>query len=435
MLVGYIARDAMEIFKTYDIRGIYPTELNQDKAFLIGRAIATLAKDKKIFVNMDTRRGSRLIKERFLEGIMLSGGKVYDMGLGPIMEAAYASYKERAFGVSITASHNPAQYTGLKTFDNGIMLSPLKIKKIYDNKKFAKGNGSVTPHEIRKTYIGMATKGSSAKGLRIGVDSMGGATTHVAGEVLKKLGATPFMLHEQISDDFYGRQPEPKAEHAKELGQLVKKNGLDFGIQFDADGDRVAFVDEKGRFIEPVIAGLILIKYKKYKRALINVSCSNVVREYAKVDYCRTGTFFFVEKMISGKHVFGMESSSHYYFAKYHPFSEGIVGAVLIADIVAKTGKAMSELVGEFPKLHYKTENIHFSDANEREEKMKDIEGRARKFGKVNRLDGIRIDFKNGFMLFRKSGTEPIIRVCIDADSESAFHEIEDKADEIVGRD
>ncbi len=412
------------IFKTYDIRGVYPKELDSDKAFTIGRAIGSISKGKSIFLNIDTRNGSKAIKRKFAEGLVQSGARVYDLGMGPIMVSAVASYQNSAYGVCLTASHNPAEYTGIITVRNGITLEPEEIKKEFDSGKFPNKKGKKSSYDYSKRYIDFITKNTENMGLRAGIDSMGGATTFMAKDVAVKVGIKPFVLHAGTSETFFGKHPEPKEENGKDISKLVVKEGLDFGAQFDADGDRVAFYDERGKFIEPVISGLILMKFNGLKRVLANVSCSRVIEKYAKVKYSKVGHRFMERDLVKGKYDMGIESSSHFYFGKYHPFSDGLLSMVLFSKAVAESGEKVSEMVGEFPKLHYVSQSLHFKSDEERSAAMKRIAARMEKFDDVDRLDGYKAIFDDGFMLFRESGTEPMIRVAYEGDDERALNRI-----------
>ncbi len=412
------------IFKTYDIRGVYPEELDSNTALRIGRAIGSISKGKSIFLNIDTRKGSKAIKKDFAQGLVQSGARVYDLGMGPIMVSAVASYQNSAYGVCLTASHNPAKYTGIITVRSGVTLEPEEIKKEFDSGKFPNRKGRISNYDYSKRYIDFITKNIENIGLRAGIDSMGGATTFMAKDVAERIGVRPFVLHAGTSETFFGKHPEPKEENGREISKLVINKGLDFGAQFDADGDRVAFYDEKGKFIEPVISGLILMKFNGLKRVLANVSCSRVIEKYAKVKYSKVGHRFMERDLVKGKYDMGIESSSHFYFGKYHPFSDGLLSMALFSKAVLESGEKVSEMVDEFPKLHYVSQSLHFKNDEERSAAMKKIAARMEKFESVDRLDGYKATFEDGFMLFRESGTEPVIRVAYEGDDEKALKRI-----------
>lgn len=401
-------------------------------AFLIGRSIGSISKSKSIFLNIDTRKGSKAIKRKFAEGLVKSGARVYDLGMSPIMVSAVASYQNSAYGVCLTASHNPAEYTGIITVRRGITLEPEEIKKRFDSRRFTEGNGKLSNYDYSTRYIDFITNNVKSVGLSVGIDSMGGSTTFMAKDVANKIGLKTFMMHTSTSETFFGKHPEPKEENGREISRFVVKKGLDFGAQFDADGDRVAFYDEKGKFIEPVISGLILLKFNGLKRALANVSCSRVIEKYAKVKYSKVGHRFMERDLVKGRYDMGIESSSHFYFGKYHPFSDGLLSMVLFSKAVAESGEKVSDMVGAFPKIYYASQSLHFKSDAERSAAMKRIAKKMEKFKEVDRLDGYKAMFDDGFMLFRESGTEPLIRVAYEGDDKKAFERISDLAKKIA---
>jgi phosphomannomutase/phosphoglucomutase len=422
----------MEIFKEYDIRGLYPQEIDEEKSYRISRAIATSLKGRKIFLGYDNRIGSLAIKDYVKKGLVESGKEVVDLGLGPIMIPVFASFMEKTNGLCITASHNPARYTGLLPYNNGVTVTPEKIKKIYDTEEFAENIGSLKEGDYYERYIGYITKGIKKMKLKIGIDSMGGSTTSIAPDVLKRLGCKVKLLHKKPDGNFYGKTPEPIKENAIELGRMVKANRLDLGMQFDADGDRVAFVDENGAFVDPMVITMIFIKYLKLKKVVATVACSSHLEEFAKITYSKVGRPNIEKRLADKKFDLGVETASHYYFARYFPFSDGLLGGVLLASILNKTGKKLSKLVSQFPKIYFGSLSLPFKNEAERTAKMVRIEKSAARFGKTEKIDGIKIINEHGFMLFRKSNTEPILRVYYEGRDEESYKEIKATVESVI---
>ena len=414
----------MEIFRAYDVRGLYPSELDEEKAFRIGRSLATKLKTKKFFVNYDNRLGSIRIKNSFTNGLIKSGGIVYELGPGPVMVSAFASFSEKACGICISASHNPKDYTGILVFVNGVTLFPEKIKSVFDSKKFSDKFGKPIPFMYDEKYVNYITNDIGKVQLKVGIDSMGGATTFIAPHIFQKIGAKTFSLRSAASEDFYGKIPEPSIKNASTLGKLIKKEHLAFGVQLDADGDRALIVDEKGNALDPLKTALILIKNLKYKQVVATTACSSILEQYANVTYVKTGRPNVEIKLKTGKYDFGVEPSSHFYFGKYFPFSDGIVTALLIAKIITLRNKPLSELAKEFPKIYYKESSIKLNNQKEIELRLKKIVTVAKKYGKFSMLDGVKISLMDGFMLFRASNTEPLIRVYYSGHDAKAFKRI-----------
>ncbi len=422
----------MEVFKEYDIRGVYPQEIDEEKAYKISRAIATSLKGKKIFLGYDNRTGSLAIRDYVKKGLIESGKEVVDLGLGPIMIPVFASFIEKTNGLCITASHNPARYTGLLPYNKGVTVTPEKIKKVYDKNKFAERIGGLVEEDYYERYISYITKGIGKLNLNIGIDSMGGSTTSIAPDIFERLNCKVKLLHAKPDSNFYGKTPEPIEQNASELEDMVKKEKLDVGMQFDADGDRVAFVDENGRFVDPMVITMIFIKYLKLKKVVATVSCSSHLEEFAKITYSKVGRPNIEKRLVNKKFDLGVETASHYYFARYFPFSDGLLGGVLLASILNKTKKKLSQLADEFPKVYFDSVSIPFENESKRTAKMKEIEKKVVKYGKVERIDGIKVINDNGFMLFRKSNTEPILRVYFEGKDEEAYKKIKDIVNSII---
>lgn len=422
----------MEIFKEYDIRGLYPQEIDEEKAYKISRAIATTLKGKKIFLGYDNRVGSLAIRDFVKKGLVESGKDVVDLGLGPIMIPVFASFIEKTNGLCITASHNPAKYTGLLPYNKGVTVTPEKVKSVYDKGKFTEKVGNIVEEDYYERYISYITKGIGKLNLNVGIDSMGGSTTSIAKDIFKRLDCKIKLLHPMPDSNFYGKTPEPIKENAIELGKMVKKNSLDLGMQFDADGDRVAFVDETGKFVDPMVITMIFIKYLKLKKVLATVSCSLHLEEFAKITYSKVGRPNLEKRLVNKKFDLGVETASHYYFAKYFPFSDGLLGGILLANILNKTKKKLSQLVNEFPTVYFGSASLPFENESKRTAKMNKIEKEAVKYGKIERIDGIKVINEQGFMLFRKSNTEPILRVYYEGKDEEAYRKIKDIVNSII---
>ena len=424
----------MDIFKEYDIRGIYPEELNGEKAERIAKAIGTITQDETIFIGHDNRFGSLEINEYVKQGLASTGKRVVELGLVPVMLPAFASYTKKASAISITASHNPAKYTGILLYKNGVTITPERIKEAYDSAKFAQGKGAHGNADLVPAYLEYATKGMPKLGLKIGVDTMGGATTHIARQLFEKLEAKLVMLHANFDSEFFGKTPEPNKESAKELGKLVSESGLDFGAQLDGDGDRVAFVDEHGNYIDPMNVAMIFIKYLGFKKVLATVACSRKLEKFASITYSQIGRPYMEAQMLKGGFDLGVETSLHIYFGAYYPFSDGLLATALMAKVLQSTGKSLSRLVSEFPKVFFGEFSIEIDKEEEKQRIMTHIEEAAQAYGKIDKTDGIKIFLQDGFLLFRKSKTEPKIRAYYEGADDSSFRSHEKLAHEILER-
>ncbi|MEM3846077.1 MAG: hypothetical protein QXU98_10295, partial [Candidatus Parvarchaeota archaeon] len=341
--------------------------------------------------------------------------KVLDLGMVPIAVPAFASFKEKTYGVCLTASHNPPKYTGILTFDNGKSLDPERIKSIYSSKSFLSGEGTIKKQDYQSKYLLRITKGINGVNFKVGIDAMGGAGTFASKLAVKLIGAEPKMLHPNISMDFFGKTPEPSKENISELSSFVEENHLDMGMQLDGDADRVIFTDEHGNFIDPVISALIFVRYLHIEEAVINVMSPSIFKRFTKVKFVAVG-----RNRLEGVE-FGFETSSHFYFGKYFPASDGILTSILMLNILKKSGKTMSELAKEFPRPYYKLEAVKMRSSEEMDAALKEAEKRMSVYGRIDRTDGAKVYFDDGSICVRKSETEPLIRVFYEGVDESSF--------------
>jgi len=416
----------MGIFKAYDIRGLYPQELNEEIAGDIGKAIGSMAGKKTIYVGNDTRVGTYKIKDSFISGLLSTGARVIDVGMVPIAVPALASFDKKTYGVCITASHNPPQYTGILPFYMGKSVRPRKVKEIYESKSFLAGKGTLKKGDYQTKYLLRITKGMKDLKFKVGVDAMGGSGTFASKLALNIVGAEPKLLRPSISMDFFGMTPEPSKENMKELSKFVLENHLDLGVQLDGDADRLDFMDESGNFIDPVVSALMFIKYMKIKEAVINVSCPSIFKRFTNVKFVPVG-----RPNIEGAK-FGFETSSHYYFGDYFPASDALLPMVLMLKVMKTSGKKMSELVKEMPKVYYEIVPIRMKDSDEINRAMISAEKEMERYGKVDRMDGAKVYFDNGSILVRKSETEPLIRVFYEGVDEESFLKMKELAYKIM---
>ena len=403
--------DLDKIFKAYDIRGVYPNELNEEIGYKIGRATAKFLKAKEIIIGRDNRNSSDNLFKVLSEGIRDQGVNVIDIGLSttPMLYFAAAKWGIKG-GVMITASHNPLEYNGFKIVQKDAMpvsenSGLKKIKKLVEENKFkTKNRGEIKKRVILKEYIENILRFNdlgSIRPFKISVDTNGGTAKLVISELFKKLPI------QEVSER------------------------ADLGISFDGDGDRIVFIDEKGKKIAPDLITVLLIHYffRNKKKILYTVIASQIVKqEIEKNDntlICsEVGHTFIKEKMKNKKIDFGAESSGHYYL-KDNYFNESPFLILLkVLKIISKENKSLSELVKPFQKyylerINTKVENVGHSTSHI----MKEIEKKYKKIGKISRLDGLTIEFPDWWFNFRPSHTEPVIRLTLEAKTKELLEE------------
>ncbi len=422
------------IFKAYDVRGIYPGEINAEAAYLIGRAFVKFLRKKnpRIVVGRDNRLSSPALFKALTRGITDQGGNVIDIGLSitPLLYWTCAHFKFDG-GINITASHNPTQYNGLKfvrekaipvSGDSGIR----EIQKLVLSNKFGKKKkGKIVKKKVLQDYINFNIKEfdlKQLKPLKIVIDTANAVPGIVTPGFFKRTKCKIYHIYSKLDGRFPNHLPSPHEEkNLKNLKKEVLKKKADLGIAFDGDGDRVIFVNEKGKmvrgdFITALIAGLIL-EDNPGEKILCDVRSSNIIRDVVregggKVILGRIGHSFIKERMRKESIIFQGELNGHYYL-RDHYFSEAPFFIIFkILETMSKTGESLSSLVRSFQKYFHSGE-INFKVKNKKGALIA-LENRFKK-GKISKIDGLRVDFPDWWFNARPSNTEPVLRLVVEA--------------------
>lgn len=423
-----------EIFRAYDIRGIYPSTINESTSYLIGRAFVKFLKKPQpnIVVGRDNRLSSTQLFKALTKGILEQGGNVIDIGLAltPMLYFSVAHFKFDG-GINITASHNPPEYNGFKLVrEEAIPISGttgLKEIKKLANQTFEAPTkrGKLIKKKVLNEYIKFNLKDfnlKEIKPLKIIIDTANAVAGIVVPEFFKKTNCKIYHLFSELDGSFPNHLPTPHEEkNLKWLKEEVKKKKANLGIAFDGDGDRIIFVDENGKMIEgDLITSLLvslILKENSGEKVLCDVRSSNVVRDAVKenrgkVVIGRIGHSFIKEKMRKENIIFQGELNGHYYL-KDHYFSEAPFFVIFkILEEISKTKKKISELVKPFQRYFHSGE-INFKVENKREV-LKNLEKKY-KGGKISKIDGLRVDFPDWWFNARPSQTEPVLRLVVEA--------------------
>ncbi len=430
-----------EIFRAYDIRGIYPSTINEETAYLIGRAFVKFLKKPKpnIVVGRDNRLSSPILFKSLIKGITDQGAKVIDIGLSitPMLYFTVAHFKFDG-GIQISASHNPPEYNGFKLVrEEAIPISEKtglkEIKKLTSNLNksgirtslFTPKIGQVVRKKVLREYLKFNLKDFNLKvikPLKIVIDTANAVPGIVAPEFFKKTNCKIYHLFAKLDGSFPNHPPSPHEEkNLRWLKREVLKRKADLGIAFDGDGDRVIFVDEGGKMIPgDLITALLvslILKENPGQKILCDVRSSNLVRDVVKeaggiVVIGRIGHSFIKEKMRRENIIFQGELNGHYYL-RSHYFCEAPFYVIFkILEEISKSGKTISELVKPYKKYFHSGE-INFKVKN----KKRILETLENKFrgGKILKIDGLRIDFADWWFNLRPSQTEPVLRLVVEA--------------------
>jgi len=437
------------IFKAYDIRGLYPEELNEDGAYAIGRALVVHTGARKVAVGMDMRESSPSLRNALTRGITDQGADVVDIGLVSTPMTYFASWNlDVDAAVMVTASHNPAQYNGMKFCLKGAV--PIgegngmeEIRDMAVEGEFAEVSQKGTVEEnqnLKDDYIdyvaGFFKPGVGKKKVVIDfANGMGIADKDVYARFKDDIEAIP--LFDELDGNFPNHEANPlKTETLGALQAEVLENGADLGIAYDGDADRVGFVDEKGEIIpmDYMIALLAKEVLKKYPggKILMDLRSSNAVKEVIEeaggsVERSRVGHSLIKKQMREVQAVFAGELSGHYFFEENSKAEMATLAAMMLLNLMNATGKKMSELTAELKRYFHSGEiNSEVADKDAVMAKLKELY----KDGKLDERDGIRIDFPDWWFNVRASNTEPKLRLNLEANTKEMM---EEKRDEVLG--
>lgn len=457
------------IFKAYDVRGLYPQEIDKKAAYAIGRALVEHTKAKKIVVGWDMRSSSPELTESLIEGITDQGADVVKIGLATTPMLYFASWKMENVdvGVIVTASHNPAEYNGMKFCLKGavpigegsgmeeikdLALSSLPFSKGESERNLENNDSSqipLNPHlkkgeifsdeDIKEVYYDYILKNYKAKSKRKIVVDFANGMGILDKPIYEKISDSveAIYLYDELDGNFPNHEANPlKIETLEMLQKKVLEEKADLGIAYDGDADRVGFVDEKGEIIPMDFMIAILAKevLKKYPGGLVlmDLRSSNSVKEVieeagGKVNRCRVGHSLIKKQMREEEAIFAGELSGHYFFESNSKAEMTTLAVVYFLDLLEESGKSASELVQDLKRY------FHSGEINS-EVKDKKAVFRALKekyaAGKLDERDGVRIDFPDWWFNVRASNTEPKIRLNVEAKTKELM---EEKRDEILG--
>jgi len=425
-----------DIFKAYDIRGIYPDELDEELMEKIGRAFGDFIEGKKIAVGYDARISSPSLFGAFTKGLVMQGKDVIDFGLTSTPMSYFACNYLKADGCAmITASHNPKEYNGVKftrkkampiSGDTGIKQIEENVRK--NNLKKVKERGTIIKKDVKEAYKEHLKKLiKNIKGLKVVVDPGNGMGSQDYSLVMDLIDVETIPLYFRIDGTYPNHDANPMTEGAMDkLKGTVVCRKADLGIAFDGDADRVFFVDDKGEavqsdFITALIAEEVL-KDNKGANILYDLRSSWIVPEKIKElsgvpKMCRVGHSFIKESMKNCDSPFAGELSGHFYFrfdfgSHDSVYDSGIVTAIRIMNLLSSKKKKLSELIKPMKK-YFASGEIN-SKVSDKDRKMKEL-AEHYKEGEISWLDGIRVDFKDWWFNVRPSNTEPLLRLNLEA--------------------
>ncbi len=414
------------IFRNYDIRGVYNKDLYNEDAYYIGKAYCKYidpSDSKKVIVGYDNRISSLSLTKNLIKGITSSGYKVIDIGLVTTPMLCYArEYYKIDNAIMVTASHNSAEYNGFKLFDSTTSIAEDNLQSIYDliiDNDFIDGEGEIESKSIYNEYINMLKENIKLgdKRLKVAIDCDNGTASFIAPRVLKEFNIDLIEINCISDPEFKRNTPDPFIEeNLNDLKETVINNKSDIGFGFDGDCDRVGIVDENGKYI-PIDLFMVFIWKNLYnktdkKRTFFDVKCSSILnKELNKLGieykYIKTGHSHIKKEMSTNMYDFAGELSGHVCFKdKYYGYDDGLYAALRTIEILSSTDNTFSSYLSDVDKLITTPEIVvEVKDTNKDKIINAVIEYAIAKEYSILKIDGIRINFDDGFSLVRASGT------------------------------
>jgi phosphomannomutase / phosphoglucomutase len=432
-----------DIFREYDIRGIAGTDMTEPEVIRIGAAVGTYLRRrdrKRIVVGRDCRVTSPAYAERVMEGLLGTGCDVIDIGICPTPVFYFAIHHLSADGgVMVTASHNPPDYNGFKLcigLDSIHGSEIRKIREMIEAEDFPTGHGERSEADVIGDYIDyVAGVISIPRPLRVGVDAGNGTAGVVAVPLLKRLGCEVVDIYCEMDGTFPNHEADPTVrQNMEDLIGLVRREGLDLGIGYDGDGDRIGVVDEAGRIVYGdrlmILLAREILERKPGATFIAEVKCSqtlydDIAKRGGRAIMWKTGHSLIKEKMKAEGAALAGEMSGHLFFAdRYLGYDDAIYATGRVLEILARSAGPLSALLADVPETVTTPEIRVDCPDREKAEVVRRVADRlAGKYDVID-IDGVRVRFDDGWGLVRASNTQPALVLRFEAASEERLAEI-----------
>ncbi len=440
------------VFKAYDIRGIYPEQLNEEAGYAIGRAFVTFLHVDKVIVGRDMRLSGPQLFDALTRGLIDQGAEVIDIGLVSTDQFYYACATLDEAGVMVTASHNPKEYNGFKMVrrmpqllsgDSGIQ----DLRRIVENDAFIKpaGRGRMTSADLSEGFVnhvlGMIDVQALAP-LKVIADTANGTVGPILRRIyghLPSIDLTGMYLQPDGNLPNHGLDPLQPANRA-ELQAKVASEGADVGFAFDGDGDRFFTIDDRGEFVSGDFMTALLGQYMlgRYpsSKILYDVRASWAVPELVRAAggiplMERVGHAFIKRRMAREDALFAGEVSGHYYFKDFFFADSGMVPSLIVLEMLSKWKAKLSELLKPLEKMYFISGEINTRIPGDPEKKMEELADTFRD-GEVEWFDGVSVTYDNWHFNVRPSQTEPLLRLNLEAKSEALMEEKRNQLLELI---
>lgn len=440
------------IFRAYDIRGVVGESLTEAAVRQIGRAIGTVAalqNEQRVIVARDGRLSSPALCQALTEGLRAAGRDVTDLGLAPTPVLYFATHVLNSrSGVMITGSHNPANYNGVKVVIAGHTLSGGEIQDLrrrIEAQDFASGRGSIETVDVVPRYLERIVGDVRlARPLKTVIDCGNGAAGIAAPRLFRALGCEVSELFCDVDGTFPNHHPDPsRPENLKALIETVKREKADFGMAFDGDGDRLGVIDSDGRVIWPdrqmMVFAADVLSREPGATILYDVKCtrhlaSQIRKHGGKPLMWKTGHSLMKAKLKETGAALAGEMSGHVFFGeRWYGFDDGLYAGARMAEILSKDCRPAAEVFGELPdSINTPELNVALAEGEnfaliDKLQRLADFPEAA-----ITRIDGLRVDFPDGFGLVRASNTTPSLVIRFEADDSEALRRIQQRFRELL---
>jgi phosphomannomutase len=439
-----------KVFKAYDVRGIYPGELDESGAYAIGRAYVEQFEPRRMAVGRDMRLSSPDMAAAVIRGAAEAGAEVLDLGLvGTEMVYFAVGELELDGGIEVTASHNPKEYTGMKIVRRGALpvggesgLLDVRDRALKIDDAAGAAPATVTPYDIWPAYVDRVLSFIDVDALRplkVVIDAANGMAGAMLPPVLERLPIEVKRCYFDPDGSFPNHEPNPLLPENREF--IVAKTleeGADLGVAFDGDADRCFFVDDTGEFVPGDFATALLAESVLAKepgaKIIYDVRASWAVPETIERAggtplVNRVGHAYIKHRMRKEHAAFGGEVSGHYYFREFSQADSGVVPFLLMLELVSKSGRKLSELLARYRSEYFITGEINTPVADVAL-KLQELKERYASEGTVSHLDGVSFDADDWHFNVRPSNTEPLLRLNLEARGSHA--KMEAKRDEVL---
>jgi len=441
------------ILREYDVRGIVGSTLSERDAYALGRSYAALADGegvRSVAVGRDGRTHSPGLESALIQGLTEGGIDVVRIGMGPSPMLYYATHELGVGGgIQVTGSHNPADYNGFKLLLNGRSVFGEEIQKlgrIAAAGEWTEGRGLITDSQVIDVYVARLVRDFSGKPLRIGWDAGNGAAGPALEKLVERLPGEHFTIHTTVDGAFPNHHPDPTVEsNLADLKALVTDKGLDLGIAFDGDGDRIGAVDGKGRVVwgdqllmilaEPVLKelpGATIIADVKASQTLFD----RIAELGGTPLMWKTGHSLIKSKMKETGAPLAGEMSGHIFFAhRWYGFDDALYAAVRLIEAVSQSGKSLTELMDAMPGS-VATPEMRFPVEESRKFAVvaEVLQRLAADGARVDSTDGARVMTEDGWWLLRASNTQAVLVARAEAKDEAGLERLIAQIDEQLAR-